>query len=1616
MFAERSGDVTTNEDGLGGHADTDAERVVVGQQYQPRRSCIFPSPEECWVNLGTTDPGLAGELRQLSVLAAEEDRPPGLSLSIIQHVEAVLATLPERTTRACAVAFRLHGRIDMSSASVSAMASTIISSIQETFKMELLGPWGTYVQKCTHVVTIPGGVAPPPWTAAGKAATLQLEDFITEVLPGLVQLAYQPVENMWARFRAETETLDGSSGLLGQVSPLQWADLMDIQGACGFMCSMNPIERQQIADVEGPRVVGSNMLRFLLRTCHDGLTGAAPLTDRVFHAARRFMAVLREHVARPPPCSPPFVKGHAMDYCRFVPVVADMLGLPVKVADRAMKRLLVVDNRLRPISNTRTVNVVEVVHRLMAVWNRLPPSPPPTVSRPAELGMKARAAVLQALGAAHCSKEGGEGVPADVLIRLCCGGNMGAATFIPPVAVRRTATNTPPRAPPRAPPLLGRQPPQPRRGGFRAAPREVPAVRPPPARAVPPFVARVRILPPAPVPLVGGARVPPQGNEDGGEAVAEGDDDSDDDDDDDAMEEGEERRGGVQLQNPFLPPISSDSDDSDDDDEGDGAVVIGGRGHGGGRGAGGEGAPRLRAVLAAVVAAAAAADDDDESDDEDGPAPPLPLPPPAAGRRGQGHAGSRTASATETQAAKDGRANARRLCWAIESAISVLFNKFQAVDMYEWSKTFAKVVSHRVMCFFAGEPMDLPDREPLAGYKELDRIGAQCVTVRDGMAYLSLAPLIRMLSTRPETCERSTWRVSATHAMPCPISRPGCAAEAKTAASMFDHSAAKPSIPRIRKAAELVRCVNVALGGVPAKEPTWTDVPERLVGAVAERAHSDARADMSLQLEPSGEGRTVISRRTPGSGSNAWGGASAWAGADDEGDDGRAGFLGLDIQDLDLGEFPFTTPHGHNEYFYWTEAGGAAEHKGEDGEEEDDDRRPPGVPQHREMPDTNMTPSFAGPATDPVDPIGITGGEPVLVPGGEGRYGVPQDAAVDFQVDVWDELDPLGVFSGAGVLPVISEARSGERLEVLIPRGLRELHLEVAFGMPTPRQVVAKYLNRADDHESGNAVVAAAALVWATSRQVRETVVFPALAAYQVAVAASRPIQTVPVAFEASGVHREVVPDHSPVTATATAEGLGHATVKPRTPRKRPTRPFDDDEADAGATGTASTSRNAHKKRTKKQQETQPQVRPRPLVLPSLGRLLAQMAEDEDDEEGSEGDAPVPPMPPAAARTSAATRRKRVSGDSPSVFFGTGPTTTAAGIIGTAHLAGHPTPPRVATLSRAPQHECLVCSEVCVDTSFTTQGDVMQCGTRACGHHMCLPCAARCMEARASSCVAGDFGPPSGNLWQCPFHECAATLEWTRPYLSADVLYILEAQELASTRAQELQRYAVDATHFTRPAPSPYTACVLPQAPQPPPPSKHKAVKAKKLQQICRAQAKGQAPGQAPWWLFLAPCAVCWNNVQVNPHEGPVATCTVCCHATCVRCGVQAHPGELCRAAAGGSTHNAATNLLAEAKSQACPYDDCKCPTTKGTGCNHMTCNRCGKDWCWVCHSPLTRNSVTDHFTLPSPCGQFVHDVDTETARMATFIAARTDLPESVRTEALRLLHDPLFRQETADL
>ena len=91
-------------------------------------------------------------------------------------------------------------------------------------------------------------------------------------------------------------------------------------------------------------------------------------------------------------------------------------------------------------------------------------------------------------------------------------------------------------------------------------------------------------------------------------------------------------------------------------------------------------------------------------------------------------------------------------------------------------------------------------------------------------------------------------------------------------------------------------------------------------------------------------------------------------------------------------------------------------------------------------------------------------------------------------------------------------------------------------------------------------------------------------------------------------------------------------------------------------------------------------------------------------------------------------------------------------------------------------------------------------------------------------------------------------------------------------------------------------------------------------------------------------CSAC-NRIQLVTSKSPASPSVTCAcgHVTCLEHG-DAHPGMPCPLPS-------LQHIESEAKisriSKRCP--GCKVATERNGGCPHMSCSKCGCDWCWTC-------------------------------------------------------------------
>jgi ariadne-1 len=105
-------------------------------------------------------------------------------------------------------------------------------------------------------------------------------------------------------------------------------------------------------------------------------------------------------------------------------------------------------------------------------------------------------------------------------------------------------------------------------------------------------------------------------------------------------------------------------------------------------------------------------------------------------------------------------------------------------------------------------------------------------------------------------------------------------------------------------------------------------------------------------------------------------------------------------------------------------------------------------------------------------------------------------------------------------------------------------------------------------------------------------------------------------------------------------------------------------------------------------------------------------------------------------------------------------------------------------------------------------------------------------------------------------------------------------------------------------------------------------------------------------WCPGAGCerVACAVSAAAMESEGSVATCDTCATSFCLRCGQEPHAPASCPEIAlwmekCRNESETANWILANTKS--CPK--CMSRIEKNQGCNHMSCQRCKYEFCWIC-------------------------------------------------------------------
>lgn len=102
--------------------------------------------------------------------------------------------------------------------------------------------------------------------------------------------------------------------------------------------------------------------------------------------------------------------------------------------------------------------------------------------------------------------------------------------------------------------------------------------------------------------------------------------------------------------------------------------------------------------------------------------------------------------------------------------------------------------------------------------------------------------------------------------------------------------------------------------------------------------------------------------------------------------------------------------------------------------------------------------------------------------------------------------------------------------------------------------------------------------------------------------------------------------------------------------------------------------------------------------------------------------------------------------------------------------------------------------------------------------------------------------------------------------------------------------------------------------------------------------------------------------------SGNIFTCIQCEVKTCIHCASAWHEGETCGAYQARIAHRGpeerASELEVSRISKMCP--GCEMKIEKINGCDHMTCNQCLHQFCWLCladYKDIFQNGNSEHKT-----------------------------------------------------
>jgi len=101
--------------------------------------------------------------------------------------------------------------------------------------------------------------------------------------------------------------------------------------------------------------------------------------------------------------------------------------------------------------------------------------------------------------------------------------------------------------------------------------------------------------------------------------------------------------------------------------------------------------------------------------------------------------------------------------------------------------------------------------------------------------------------------------------------------------------------------------------------------------------------------------------------------------------------------------------------------------------------------------------------------------------------------------------------------------------------------------------------------------------------------------------------------------------------------------------------------------------------------------------------------------------------------------------------------------------------------------------------------------------------------------------------------------------------------------------------------------------------------------------------------------------VMIGSKKNPRLKCSKCGHELCFNCNEPWHGSRSCEDAADRMMSAYASSHTVKK----CP--NCNSRIERSEGCNHMTCSRCGYEFCWMCRGHYTRHHFAPYNIFGCP-------------------------------------------------